>query len=75
MTAFFRRLAHVLRRRRAERELADELEFHRQMMRDELAGSPARTPTTPGPRRGSRACGRTSGTASRACAAALAWSW
>jgi hypothetical protein len=39
MTAFLRRFAHLLRRRRAERELAAEIELHRQMAREELVSS------------------------------------
>jgi predicted permease len=39
VTAFLRRLVHLVRRRRAERELADELRFHREMVREELVSS------------------------------------
>jgi len=39
MTIFLRRLAHLLRRPRVERELADELQFHRDMARQELESS------------------------------------
>ena len=72
MTELFRRLRYLLNRGRFDQELADDLEFHREMaaraggLRSATRFGSAKTRAQPGAGRGSTACARTCATP-RAC--------